>query len=472
MKASLNKYDYLHIIVLIIINILLTDLLSSTFLKKVISLLPFFVLIYLYFFKNKLVFYKVFIVYIFVFPFSPRDIVLVQQGTSIGDFVSFINFNVGFLSLSLFSIILFTLLEVQKLGLMTQLIKYFIIYIISYVTYSLVMNSHDFYLNFFISDLKPFLIFFFGYFFGLCIWKRFKMNWNEIFLKILYILLFVYVFKTIFYLSYDFVIKVYNTSFSTLPYLFIPILFLAFFTKDLKNRSYIMLAALISSFSVSRGYFIMLGALYLILPIFFTNYRNLKKVFIGYVVFSFFSFLFISFSHVFLSEKINVFLQYKLNFFTEEIFAKKTDLNRSTLIRVYEFKNIIYDLLNSPILLLTGKGLGGYFEFKEYALPTYIDVDAFSKKQVEINKFFRPHTFFNVALLKGGVLLLVLYSKKCISIFIYSKKVYKSKEKEIFILFSGIFSLLFFFYFWIPEFLFLDGLILGYVTKHKKSKIL
>ncbi|WP_348706949.1 hypothetical protein [Tenacibaculum sp. 190524A02b] len=147
-------------------------------------------------------------------------------------------------------------------------------------------------------------------------------------------------------------------------------------------------------------------------------------------------------------------------------------MNRSTLIRVYEFKNIMYDSLVSPIYLFLGKGLGGYFEFRQYQLPTYLGVDAFSHKQLELNKFFRPHTFFNVALLKGGLLLLILYSKKCISIFLYSRKVFKRNKKDIFIVFAGIFSLLFFFFFWIPEFLFLDGLILGYVKCHRKNNFL
>ncbi|CAL2094230.1 membrane hypothetical protein [Tenacibaculum sp. 190524A02b] len=472
MKISLSKFDYLHVLALIVINILLTDLISSNVIKSVLSVLPFFVLLFTYFLKSKKRFYEFFLIYLFAFPFAPRNIILVQKGMSDDTFISFINFNVGFLSLSLLAIIFFTILEVKKLGYLIQMIKYFLLFIMTLMCYSIISNSGDFYLNFFISDLKPFLIFFFGFFSGLCIWKRYNVEWNQMFFKIVYILLLIYFTKTIFYILYDSFTNVYNTSFSTLPYFFIPVLFLAFFQKKMMKRNFIMLAAIISSFSLSRGYFIMIGVLYLILPVFFTNFTNLKKVFASYILFSFLGFLILSFSHLFLSEKINVFLQYKLNFFTSEIFKENVELNRSTLIRVYEFKNIMYDSLVSPIYLFLGKGLGGYFEFRQYQLPTYLGVDAFSHKQLELNKFFRPHTFFNVALLKGGLLLLILYSKKCISIFLYSRKVFKRNKKDIFIVFAGIFSLLFFFFFWIPEFLFLDGLILGYVKCHRKNNFL
>ncbi len=472
MKISLSKFDYLHVLVLIVINILLTDLVSSNAVKSILSVLPFFILLFSYFLRSKKKFYEFFLIYLFAFPFAPRNIILVQKGISEDTFISFINFNVGFLSLSLLAIIFFTILEVKRLGYLMLMIKYFLVFIITLVCYSILSNSGDFYLNFFISDLKPFLIFFFGFFSGLCIWKRYNTEWNQIFFKIVYILLLVYSVKTIFYLLYDSFTKVYNTSFSTLPYFFIPVLFFAFFQKNLARRNFIMLAAIISSFSLSRGYFIMIGVLYLILPLFFTSFSNLRKVLASYFIFSTLAFLTLSFSHLFLSERINIFLQYKLNFFTTEIFKENVELNRSTLIRVYEFKNIIYDSLASPIYLFLGKGLGGYFEFKQFELPTYLGVDAFSQKQLELNKFFRPHTFFNVALLKGGLLLLILYTKKCLNIFLYSKKVYKKNKRDVFIVFAGIFSLLFFFFFWIPEFLFLDGLILGYVRCHRESKLL
>jgi len=472
MNASLNKWDYINIVFLVLVNLSLTDLLDSNLFKTIISFLPFTILLILYINKPKHVFYKVFLVYIFAFPFSPRDIVLVQQGTSLKTFISFTNLDIGFLSLSLLSIILFTIIECSKLGLIPKMIQFFIFYLLSFICYSILFNFGDFYLNFFISDLKPFLIFFFGYFFGLCIYKRFHNIWNQIFFKSLLILLFVFFIKTIFYITYDLYVNNYNTSFSTLPYLFIPVLYLAFFSNDLKKRNWIIAMAFISSISLSRGYFLMLGVLYLLLPIFFTKKKNFKKIFKSYIIFSGLLIFLFSFSKMFLSDQINVFLEYKLNFFTVELFSGNTDLNRSTLIRVFEFLNITDDLMKSPINFFFGKGLGGYFQFKEYSLPIPLSTDAFSDSQLILNKYFRPHTFINSALLKGGLFLLIGFSITNIKTFIYSFKSFKRNENQAFVLFSGIFSLLFLFYFWIPEFLFLNGLIIGYVRKHKRNSIL
>lgn len=472
MRAFLNKGDYLNIFFLVIANILLTDLLKSDVLKSILSFLPFLILVYIYIFKKKSVFYKVFIVYLFAFPFSPRDIVLVQQGESLSNFISFINFNVGFLSLSLFSIIFFTLIEVLNLGLAKKMIELFIVYLLPFTCYSIFMNVTDFHLNFFISDFKPFLIFFFGYFFGLCIYKRFKTNWNVIFLKIIYILLIVFFVKTIFYIVYDLFISSYNTSFSTLGYLFIPVLFAFFYTEKTKNKTLIILMALVSSFNLSRGFFLMLGVFYMLLPLFYSNKSNVKKILSSYFVLTTLLFLFFSFSKLFLSDEISLFLEYKLDFFTEELFSENIELNRSSTIRVFEFKNILFEIMNTPLQLFLGKGMGGYFEFKEYISPIPIDVDAFSQNQVTLNKYFRPHTFFNMSLLKGGMFLFLIFSYTNIKVFFYSVKLHKQKVNSIFVVFSGVFCLLYLFFYWIPEFLFLNGLIISYVKKHKKNNVL
>lgn len=472
MKTFLNKGDYLNIFFLVTVNILLTDLLSSDILKSFLAILPFLILVYIYITKKKAVFYKYFIVYLFAFPFSPRDIILVQQGESLSSFISFVNFNIGFLSLSLFSIIFFTLIEVLNLGLIKRMIESFIVYLLPFTCYSLFMNITDFHLNFFISDFKPFLIFFFGYFFGLSIYERFKESWNKIFLKIIHTLLIVFFVKTIFYIIYDLLSNSYNTSFSTLGYLFIPVLFSFFYIKEAKNRIFFILMAFVSSFNLSRGFFLMLGVFYFLLPFFYSKIKNIKKIFASYIVLTFLMFLLLSLSKLFLSSEINMFLEYKLGFFTDEIFSENKEMNRSTLIRIFEFKNIIFELINSPIKLFFGKGMGGYFEFKEYISPIKIDVDAFSQSQIDINKFFRPHTFFNMSLLKGGVFLFFIFSIINVKVFLYSIKLYKREINNIFILFSGIFSLLYLFFYWIPEFLFLNGLIISYVRKHKRNSVL
>lgn len=471
MKVSLNSWDYINIIFLVVTNILVTDILQSDALKSLLAIAPFLILLFIYYFKNKESFYKVFIIYLFSFPFSPRDIVSYQLKEATVSFISFINFNIGFLSLSLFTIIFFTILEVINLGLLSKMIKYFVLFILSYACYSLLMNVSDFYLNFFVSDLKPFLIFFFGYFFGLCVYKRFSAIWNYIFFNIISILLIVFFIKTIFYIVYDLFFVSFNTSFGTLPYLFVPILFLSFYSTELKKKNIFILMALVASFNLSRGFFLMLGVFYLLLPLFYSTSKNIKKVFFSYVILSGLLTLMFSFSKLFLSSDINQFLEYKLNFFTSELFSEQQELNRSAMIRVYEFKNITYEIFQSPLKLFFGKGMGGYFEFKEYMSPIAIEIDAFSQNQLDLNKYFRPHTFFNMSLLKGGVFLFFAYSYKNIKVFLYSIKLYKKNKGDMFIIFGGIFSLLYLFFYWIPEFVFLNGLTIGYVAKHRKNII-
>ncbi len=470
MMSLLNKWDKLNILFLIVVNFILTDLPLPTLLKILLSALPFIVLAVIYFSnRNFSVFFSYLLIYTFSYPFGPRGDLTDQSGEIAGYF-SYTNLNIGFLSLSLFSLLLFTWLECQKEGLIPKLVYNGFIFFLCLIAYS-IFNSifAGFYLKYFITDLKPFVLFFFGIFFGYCLWFRFRLQIDYIFLKILYTWTLVYFGKTVLYLCYDLIKGNELSNFGTIPYLFLPILFTVMFTiRDSKTRYFLIFAAFISSFSISRGFFIMLGALAIVVPSFYIRRNDAIKVIGTYVVFLIILISLYSFSSLFLSERAQIFLDYKLNFFSNELGSSEVELNRSTYIRVLEFQNIWSDITSNPVYFLFGKGVGSYFEFKAFPISLSMlndnSTDAFSLDQRELNKFFRPHTFVITGLLKGGLVLVVLFSfYNFRHFFRMATKFKKAKSLDAyFIAFSGIFTSLFFFYYWIPEFLFLNGLILGY----------
>lgn len=467
MIRFLDNWDKSNILLLIMSNILLTEFVISPVFKICLSILPFLLLSFLYFNSSKRdVFYVYLIVYTFCYPFGPRDLTSYQNG-QLNDYISYTNLNIGFLSLSLFSLLFFTIIECSRIKIIGSfLFKGFIFFGLLF-TYSFLNSiANGFYLKFFVSDLKPFLLFFVGIYFGYCLWQRFEVQFEQLFFKVIIVFLIVYAGKTFFYVIYDIFKGNELNNFGTIPYLFLPILFTAIFTvKNGAQRFFMIFAAFISSFSISRGFFIMLGTLGVLVPFFFVERKVAIKIVSSYVLFLGILVFLYSFSSFFLSESAQVFLAYKLNFFSNELGNSEVELNRSTYIRLLEFQNIWFEISRNPFSLLFGKGIGSYFEFKEFPISnSMLGADAFSSDQLEINKFFRPHTFFITGLLKGGIVLVFLFGFYNLRHFFRMAKSFKRSlnDYSYFIVFSGIFTALFFFYYWIPEFLFLNGMILGF----------
>lgn len=89
------------------------------------------------------------------------------------------------------------------------------------------------------------------------------------------------------------------------------------------------------------------------------------------------------------------------------------DASDSGRLRGYEFSNILYQSLESPLYFLFGEGPSGYFTFSHEKLPREIyeilSLDSYSEAELSADKFVNPHFFVNVLLLKFGIVGLAAY---------------------------------------------------------------
>lgn len=89
------------------------------------------------------------------------------------------------------------------------------------------------------------------------------------------------------------------------------------------------------------------------------------------------------------------------------------DASDSGRLRWYEFTNILHAALNNPLFLLIGEGPSGHFTFSYEQPPPEIyqilDLDSYSAAELNSDKYYNPHFFINVLLLKFGIIGLVVY---------------------------------------------------------------
>lgn len=89
------------------------------------------------------------------------------------------------------------------------------------------------------------------------------------------------------------------------------------------------------------------------------------------------------------------------------------DVSDSGRLREYEFTNILHEALNNPMYLLIGEGPSGFFTFSYEQLPREIyeilTFDSYSEAELNSDKYYNPHFFVNVLLLKFGIIGLFMY---------------------------------------------------------------
>lgn len=154
------------------------------------------------------------------------------------------------------------------------------------------------------------------------------------------------------------------------------------------------------------------------------------------------------------------FLVYKMDFFTKEIWSG--EFTQSPAVRLFEFKNILMDFVNSIYPLFIGRGFGSYFV--DWQVPFTIPLGLFdySKEQLISGCYYKPHTFFNYLFLKGGIIMIWLYVYMIWLEVKTAKNLLWQKNKDIIMLAS--FSIFFFPWafniFWRPSFIYFFSFIL------------
>lgn len=392
---------------------------------------------------------------LFLLPFSPRDQRAMQEGV-INDFVSIQSLQILGFPLSIFLIVVLSILILQKRKFTFKKPKY-IYFLFFFTSFSIFINA--FYpahnkLIFFISDLRDFVVPYLGVIICSYFTKSELLRGLKMFLIFGTLILSA---KTILIIIYDSINSNDYLTLGTLPYLFIPAFCYFLIDKKIKHRNILIILSLFCSISASRGN-IIIFVLSIMFALSLLAYKKkslgiyFKFILSAAVVVPFFMFVF-----SFLNTNIINLFSYKLDFFTSELFSGE-ELNESTAIRLLETNQIITDGINNFVFLIFGKGMGGGF-----SLPHVFDLTtaAFSQTQLDLNFFYRPHTFINYYLLKGGLVLLFLFIY--VNFTIFKKSIKSNNNIEIFI---GFFVLLSPFYFWVPEFLFLNGVFYGLLREN------
>ncbi len=166
-----------------------------------------------------------------------------------------------------------------------------------------------------------------------------------------------------------------------------------------------------------------------------------------------------------INSSIYHFLLFKMEFFTKELWSG--DFTASPAIRIYEFKNIVTDMARSIYPLFIGRGFGSYFIDWHFPFEIPIGLFDYSKEELMIGRYFKPHTFFNFLFLKGGLLMIWLYVYLIWLQVKLAAKILFEKNKDI-VLFAS-FTIFFFPWafniFWRPPFIFLFSFIMIILIK-------
>ena len=280
-------------------------------------------------------------------------------------------------------------------------------------------------------------------------------------------------FKTIFFIINDYVNQNLNIDFSSQPYLLLPLFLTMIYVLSKKLKSFqvvlISLVIFLGGFSISRGD-ILLFVIDLMMLIFliissFGNYKFNNKTMKIIIIILIIIILFPPILLYHLNKSAFIFLVYKINFFTKEIWTG--NISESPSIRIFEFKNIFKEASDLIYPLFIGKGFGGYFTYKNYPSDFKFSLFDYSLKELSQQIYFRPHTFINFYLLKGGIVLLLFYLSIIVYMLILGIKSLNSTD--IFSKFIAIFTFLYFLFalnmFWRPIYIFFFGIITNVLFK-------
>lgn len=316
--------------------------------------------------------------------------------------------------------------------------------------------------RYFVSDIRSPLILLFGIIVGIYI-KNEGESFLQSLITIIFFVALVNGLKTILFLSLDYINSDFKLSYSTEPYLQIPLIFAYLYSgKDRVHRK-LLISMLIffGGFNIARGdmiYFmieiILLGYL-LIRDRSSTNPHRIKSAII---------FLFsITLLPIFILQNFNPraykFLIYKMDFFSKELSTNQYSF--SPKVRIYEFLNITNEAIDTVYPLLVGRGYGSYFTFENVPFPSRLGLSDYSAHQLNENKYYKPHTFINYFLLKGGIVYLSLYILLLLSMFTRATRMvtHADGKEQLAISFAVFFTIFALNMYWLPRYSFLYGLL-------------
>ena len=366
---------------------------------------------------------------LFTFPTYPRDILDIYsalQDTHQIDFYSIKYMKVAGFSAAqwmFFSLFFISLLRLLLNGgrinspAAASLLKllFFFITAIFLGTAISVMSGHDLYLREFISDLRFPILFIFGIFIA---WSYFSDAGDATrairhVVTLLVLLLIVSGMKTIMFIIDDKMQGAFKLSFASPIYVTFPFLLALIMTRrnmKISTPVFYLLFFMGALSSIPDGRGEMIVYFMVILLAFAMIWKKDRRKFAGFLLqvgFAAGIFAIVLSGLVVTNERLWNFITYKASFFTGEMLTG--ELSHSPLARVIEFKNIIASDASSLIGLLLGRGAGGYFTFRRYALPFEIGVADYSLFERTRGIFFHPHLPLNYWLLKGGALGMALY---------------------------------------------------------------
>ena len=139
------------------------------------------------------------------------------------------------------------------------------------------------------------------------------------------------------------------------------------------------------------------------------------------------------------NERLYEFFLWKLSEFS----FSSDGISASGLVRVYEFLNISDAYRSDFFGFLFGKGLSGYFTYDvyPYPFPELLDLKSYQDFELQLERYYHPHFFTNVLLLKFGLIGLIFYVLFIFKYFFMCKKkaklVYLMDDK--FLMYFGLF---------------------------------
>jgi len=275
-------------------------------------------------------------------------------------------------------------------------------------------------------------------------------------------------FKTIFFVLNDCITKIFNVDFSSQPYLLLPLILAIIFAFSKKygfcKTILLSLLVFLGGFSITRGdliLFILDLVLFICILLILRGNINFKLYRIKIITVLLILLILLPPIVLYnLNKTAFIFLKFKINFFTKEIWSGK--VSESPSLRIYEFKNIIAEAGDLYYPLLIGKGFGGYFTFTHYPADFKFGLFDYSKKELKSNTFFRPHTFINSFFLKGGLLLIFFYLSLIFYFFLLGINLLNRKDSNVILIgsLSIFFSPFALNMFWRPIYIFFFGILL------------
>jgi len=489
-KSIISLKTFLWAFLLALLTAYYTDVVAYTKVGFLICfIISFGIILYYIFSPQKAI--LLLLIILFTFPVYPRDILTIYSDLQINKDIEF--YSIVYSRFLGFALIQWIVLGLLFISLVKILIRFKIdrkffkilypilgVWSIIYVGTAFNLIDRDYFLlKEFISDQRYFIILITTTLITIVLNSDFKYKFQYYFIpKFVKILIFIGLIvglRFIIFIVSDFINQDLKFYFSTQPYLLLPV-FLSLVYTNPKTRYFpIYMLIFMGTFNASRGdiIFMILDFFLAIAIAIITFYKKttilkLKRVSIYLVSIFLFTALPVLLIYLYLP-KVYDFLLLKLKFFTEGL--GKGDFSHSTLVRIYEFKNIVSENTGNIISFFFGKGFGGYFKYSHYPLPFELNISDYTLYELNHRVYFHPHTFINYTLLKGGLIFFIFYIG--ISTYIFKKGFSLLNTKDIYIKFLGSFSIFYAIYslnsFWLPHYLVFTGILLGILININKE---